>query len=92
LRELRNNGELQLSPIGFLDDDPAKSGKVIHGLRVFGGNGDLSAVCTQHEIDAVVISSMKMTEERVQEVVRCCSEKQIEVKRMRITMEDLSSG
>ena len=91
LRELRNNRDLQLSPIGFLDDDPAKSGKVIHGLRVFGGNGDLSAVCAQHGIDEVVISSMKMTEERIQEVLRCCSEKQIAVKRMRITMEDLTS-
>src|SRR5215207_1731678 len=91
LRELRNNQDLQLSPIGFLDDDPAKSGKVIHGLRVFGGNGDLSTVCSQHEIDEVVISSMKMSEERIQEVVRCCSEKQITVKRMRITIEDLTS-
>ena len=91
LRELRNNGELHLWPIGFLDDDPAKSGKVIHGLRVFGGNGDLSSVCAQHEVDEVVISSMKMTEERIQEVLRCCSEKQIAVKRMRITMEELSS-
>jgi len=91
LRELRNNRELQLSPIGFLDDDPAKSGKVIHGLRVFGGNGDLSAVCAQHEVDEVVISSMKMTEERIEEVLRCCSEKEIAVKRMRITMEDLTS-
>lgn len=91
LRELRNNLELRLSPIGFLDDDPAKSGKVIHGLRVFGGNGDLSAVCVQHEIDEVVISSMKMTEESVQEVLRCCAEKHIAVKRMRITMEDLTS-
>jgi UDP-GlcNAc:undecaprenyl-phosphate GlcNAc-1-phosphate transferase len=90
LRELRNNRELQLAPIGFLDDDPAKSGKVIHGLRVFGGNGDLSTVCSQHEIDEVVISSMKMTEERVQEVLRTCSERQITVKRMRITMEDLT--
>jgi UDP-GlcNAc:undecaprenyl-phosphate GlcNAc-1-phosphate transferase len=89
LRELRNNRELQLAPIGFLDDDPAKNGKVIHGLRVFGGNGDLGAVCLQHEVDEVVISSMKMTEERIQEVLRCCSEKQIAVKRMRITMEDL---
>src|SRR5215213_2246705 len=92
LRELRNNRELQLAPIGFLDDDPAKSGKVIHGLRVFGGNGDLGSVCTQHEIDEVVISSMKMTEERVEEVLRTCSEKQIKVKRMRITMEDLTSA
>jgi len=91
LRELRNNRDLQLAPIGFLDDDPAKSGKVIHGLRVFGGNGDLSAVCQQHEVDEVVISSMKMTEERIQEVVQCCAHRQIAVKRMRITMEDLTT-
>ena len=90
LRELRNNRELHLAPIGFLDDDPAKSGKVIHGLRVFGGNGDLGTVCAQHNVDEVVISSMKMTDERIQEVLRTCSEKQIAVKRMRITMEDLS--
>jgi UDP-GlcNAc:undecaprenyl-phosphate GlcNAc-1-phosphate transferase len=90
LRELRNNRDLQLAPIGFLDDDPAKSGKVIHGLRVFGANGDLGTVCSQHEVDEVVISSMKMTEERIQEVLRMCSERQIAVKRMRITMEDLT--
>src|SRR5678816_1630797 len=91
LRELRNNRELHLAPVGFVDDDPAKSGKVIHGLRVFGGNGDLSAICMQHEVDEVVISSLKMTEERIEEVLRCCSERQITVKRMRITMEDLTS-
>ena len=92
LRELRNNRELQLAPVGFLDDDPAKSGKVIHGLRVFGGNGDLGTVCLQHDVDEIVISSLKMTEERIQEVLRCCEEKNIKVKRMRITMEDLTSN
>ena len=91
LRELRNNRELQLAPIGFLDDDPAKSGKVIHGLRVFGANGDLGAVCSQHEVDEVVISSMKMSEERIQEVLDTCSERNIVVKRMRIMMEELTS-
>lgn len=91
LRELRNNRELQLSPIGFLDDDPAKSGKVIHGLKVFGGNGDLSAVCAQHGVDEVVISSMKMSEERVQEVLQVCAGRQITVKRMRISIEELNS-
>src|SRR5687767_294145 len=92
LRELRNNRELNLSPVGFLDDDPAKNGKVIHGLRVFGGNGDLASVCAQHNVHEVVISSLKMTDERIQEVVRSCADREIAVKRMRITIEDLKDG
>jgi UDP-GlcNAc:undecaprenyl-phosphate GlcNAc-1-phosphate transferase len=90
LRELLNNRSLKLAPIGFLDDDPAKSGKVIHGLRVFGGNGDLGQVCEQQEVDEVVISSSKMADERIDEVVRCCAERQITVRRMKIMMEELS--
>ncbi|HVG33472.1 MAG TPA: hypothetical protein VM911_10340, partial [Pyrinomonadaceae bacterium] len=35
LREMLNNRELQYAPVGFVDDDPRKKGKVIHGLRVF---------------------------------------------------------
>jgi FlaA1/EpsC-like NDP-sugar epimerase len=81
-----------LSPIGFLDDDPAKSGKVIHGLRVFGANGDLGTVCKQHEIDEVVISSLKMADERIQEVLHVCADRQIVVKQMRITMEELNNN
>src|SRR5262249_29704241 len=34
LREIRNNGSLGLIPVGFVDDDPQKVGKVIHGVRV----------------------------------------------------------
>jgi UDP-GlcNAc:undecaprenyl-phosphate GlcNAc-1-phosphate transferase len=90
LRELLNNRDLQLSPVGFLDDDPGKSGKVIHGLRVFGGNGDIGQVCEEQQVDEVVISSLKMSDERVNEVLRTCSERQIAVKRMRIVMEELT--
>ena len=91
LRELRNNSELRLSPVGFLDDDAAKNGKVIHGLRVFGGNGDLAQVCEQEKVDEVVISSLKMSNERVEEVIRSCRERHVAVRRMRITIEDLTS-
>src|SRR4029450_12649948 len=72
LRELLNNRALKYSPIGFLDDDPSKTGKLIHGLKVYGGNGDLNSVCKQHEIEEVLISSARMTEERLQEIVGSC--------------------
>jgi len=92
LRELLNNRTLKLSPVCFVDDDPAKSGKVIHGLRVFSGNGDLGRVCEQQGVDEVVISSLKMTQERIEQVVHCCAERQITVRRMRIIMEELGQN
>jgi UDP-GlcNAc:undecaprenyl-phosphate/decaprenyl-phosphate GlcNAc-1-phosphate transferase len=91
LRELQNNRKLKLAPVGFVDDDPAKIGKVIHGLKVFGGNGDLGAVCKQHGIDEIVISSTKMSDERVEEILRLCIDGSVALKRMKITIEDLSA-
>ena len=91
LRELLNNRALKYSPVGFIDDDPAKTGKVMHGLKVYGGNGDLKSVCQQQKVDEVLISSSRMSSERLEEVVAFCRLHDIAVKRMRITIEDLSS-
>lgn len=89
LREILNNRDLKYSPVGFLDDDPAKSGKVIHGLKVLAANGDLTAVCKQYEVDELLISSAKMSDERVQEIVLRCNEEEITVRRMRIAIEEI---
>jgi UDP-GlcNAc:undecaprenyl-phosphate GlcNAc-1-phosphate transferase len=90
LRELQNNRDLRYTPVGFLDDDPAKKGKLIHGLKVFSGNGDLTEICKQHRVDELLISSSSFSEERVQEIARACFEQAIVVKRMRITIVDVT--
>ncbi|HEV7681267.1 MAG TPA: hypothetical protein VGO68_04030 [Pyrinomonadaceae bacterium] len=90
LRELQNNRALKYAPVGFVDDDPAKSGKLIHGLKVYAGNGDLALVCRQHKVHEVLISSSRMSEERLHEILDFCQTENIMVKRMRITIEDLA--
>jgi UDP-GlcNAc:undecaprenyl-phosphate GlcNAc-1-phosphate transferase len=90
LREILNNKELQYSPIGFVDDDPMKKGKVIHGLRVIGGNGSLRQICREQRINEVVISSLRITEERISEIRTECLAEQVNLKRMTITIEELS--
>ncbi|HVQ38248.1 MAG TPA: hypothetical protein VMS31_11985, partial [Pyrinomonadaceae bacterium] len=90
LRELINNRELKYAPVGFLDDDPAKSGKVIHGLKVYAGNGDLSALCRQHDVNELLISINRLSDQRLQEIVGFCRTHDIALKRMRINIEDLS--
>ena len=90
LREILNNRELQYVPVGFMDDDPMKKGKVIHGLRVFGGNGSLRDICGSQKIDEVVISSPRLPENRVKQIQLDCEAENITLKRMRIEIEQLS--
>ncbi len=89
LRELLNNRELQCKPVGFMDDDPKKRGKVIHGLPVFGGNGLLHRIVTHQRIEQIVISSPSITEERINEILRECEAQNIELKRMAIRIESI---
>ena len=90
LRELINNRGLKYSPVGFIDDDPGKTGKLIHGLKVYGSNGDLNALCAQHHVDEVLISSAQMSAERLEKILAFCRSQDILVKRMRITIEELT--
>ena len=87
LREMRNNLQLQYTPVGFVDDDPLKKGKLLHGLKVYGGNGHLRRLCAEQQIEEVLISSSKLSEERVRELQRACEEARITLRRMRIEIE-----
>lgn len=92
LRELMNNREWQYAPIGFVDDDPRKKGKVIHGLPVLGGNGALRNICRERRVEEVLISSSRFSKERIAEILHECEEENITLKRMRIRIETLSDG
>src|SRR5947199_775148 len=79
LRELLNNRELSYAPVGFMDDDPKKRGKVIHGLRVFGGNGLLRKIVSEQKVEHILISSPRISEERIAELSRECEARNIEL-------------
>jgi UDP-GlcNAc:undecaprenyl-phosphate GlcNAc-1-phosphate transferase len=90
LREFLNNEQWEYSPVGFVDDDPNKKGKVIHGLRVLGGNGSLRSICRDLKVNEVVISSSRITDERVIEIRSDCEAENIVLKRMTIHVESLN--
>ncbi len=55
-RELQNSPGLNYQPIGYLDDDPRKQNRRMHGLRVFGPVTGLDAQIRAHSVDAVAIA------------------------------------
>jgi len=67
-----------------------KQGKVIHGFRVFGGNGLLKRIIGEHQVEQVLISSPRISEERIAEIWRECEAQNIELKRMSIKIENIA--
>src|SRR5690606_16792872 len=56
VREMQKNPQLNLQPIGFLDDNPAKQKQQIHGVPVIGTLSDLAQVLERQKVDEVVIA------------------------------------
>jgi UDP-GlcNAc:undecaprenyl-phosphate GlcNAc-1-phosphate transferase len=92
LRELLNNRELSYAPVGFMDDDATKQGKLIHGYRVFGGNGLLPAILSQHNVEQVLISTPRISAKRIAEIWGECEARKVELRRLSIRLEPISDN
>jgi UDP-GlcNAc:undecaprenyl-phosphate/decaprenyl-phosphate GlcNAc-1-phosphate transferase len=77
LRELKNNPDWNYSPVGFVDDDEKKTNSVIHGLKVFGGNGSLSTICKENEVQEILLTIRQMSPEKLREVKDICDDSDI---------------
>ena len=66
--------------VGFVDDDRAKHGLRIHGLRVLGGGEDLDVLIDKHRVDVIVLAISNATPEQRQRILDICSETRAQVK------------
>ncbi len=87
LRELNNNPEWNYQPVGFIDDDPMKKDKVIHGLKVYDGNGSLADLCRRMDIAEILISARNMPPEKLKIIREVCRDTHVLLKRAQIKIE-----
>jgi UDP-GlcNAc:undecaprenyl-phosphate GlcNAc-1-phosphate transferase len=88
-RELNNNPGLDAVPVAFVDDDATKTDRFIHGLRVYAARPSVAATCTRLTIDEVLISTAKLSSERLAEIVTDCAGAGIPVTRACMTFQRL---
>jgi FlaA1/EpsC-like NDP-sugar epimerase len=67
-RDLTRVDSFGLQPIGFLDDDADKQGRILPGGRVLGTLDDLDAVLTRTQAEVVVVAIPSMSSDRVREL------------------------
>lgn len=71
-RELHLRPRLAMQAVGFIDDDPVKQGKLIHGIKVIGTRSDLHRAVADQEADAVIVAMPTASGAVIRQVYQEC--------------------
>jgi UDP-GlcNAc:undecaprenyl-phosphate GlcNAc-1-phosphate transferase len=92
LREILNNKQLHVIPIGLIDDDALKKGKKIQGYSILGGFDDIERLIEKHHPDGILMSfnqSLTGNADRHRSVEAICRHHNLFLKRFQITLQSV---
>ena len=72
LREIRNNPALKYNIVGFIDDDPFKRKRRIHGVAVLGCVEEIEQISKQTGAEEVIIAIRSASEETLKRIAEIC--------------------
>jgi UDP-GlcNAc:undecaprenyl-phosphate/decaprenyl-phosphate GlcNAc-1-phosphate transferase len=86
-REIMRNRTLNMSPLGFIDDDPNKQKLKIHGVPVVGDLQSLQKLLSTNDISEIVISTEKINPQSFKTLATIADEFGVPVRRLKITLQ-----
>ena len=89
LREFINNPRLDLSPVGFIDEDERNKGKEINGYPILGNLDSLENIIKNHSISEVIITRDNISEVKFDRLCQICNDHQISLRRFQTRLEEI---
>ncbi len=83
LRELRKRRGHDYLPIGFIDDDKAKLGQEIHGVKVIGTGQDLERLICRYGIKVIFVTILTKPFNKFEDLSKTCKKLGVKCIKMR---------
>lgn len=91
VRQLKQDKETTLKPIGFLDDNFTKHGLEIMELPVLGGTKDINKYVETYKVEHIIIAIPSLNREDLNRIVKLCTDTKIKTQTLP-RVEDLVLG
>lgn len=82
IKEIVNSRMVNKNLVGVIDDDPAKQGTFIHGIRVIGTREDIVRLASELAVDEIMIALPAASAKEIKDIVNICKETGCELKRL----------
>ena len=89
LRELLNNPQLNVFPVGYLDDDPLKKGRKLLGYPIVGGLASLDRYLARESVSGLILTFSRCTDEHMVNIRGTCRKHGLQLKRFAISLEEV---
>lgn len=82
VHEITKSEFVDMHIVGFIDDDPGKTGRYMHGAKVLGTKDDVIAIAESQNVDEIIIAIPTATPQQMKEILDVCKETGCELKRL----------
>ena len=89
LREILNNKNLNMQPVGFIDDDSLKNGKRLQGFPILGAFNNLETIIKKYKIGSLLVSFDQKDPDQLQIVKRFCKLNNLHLKQFSINIDEI---
>lgn len=88
VRQILDNPDWQIHPVGFIDNDPGKKGKKIYGFQVLGTLENLLDLTDVHDVSGIVISTKDADTDDLNKLEQTARENGLFLKRFTVAILD----
>ena len=80
IREMNTSRYIQKAVCCVIDDDPAKMGAYIHGVKVVGGRYDIIEAVGRYNIDEIIVALPSMPRKEIRAILDICQQTKCDLK------------